>query len=360
MISENEFIVTLVNSYSGFSLEVDLNIPISGVTAIFGSSGAGKTSLLRAIAGFERPKYGQISFQGDIWQSDKIFIPPHRRPIGFVFQDPSLFPHLNVQQNLDYGWKRAKNAMGRVDYNHIIDLLDIGHLLNREVGNLSGGERQRIAMARALLLKPRLLLMDEPMASQDLARKREILGLLERLKAEFDIPLLYVSHNVDEVTRLADHMVILEKGKIDKQGPIAEILSHHRILNEICDEPFSLHFGTAMTPKASHHLTEVDLGDTLIRMPKQDVKDGQGIRLHLYAKDVSLTLNRPERTSILNILDCHIDRIDQPSPDGQCLIHLKLKKTRLMARISAYSLTELNLKQGQQVFAQIKAVSVMQ
>ena len=355
-----EFNARLAIQHADFKLDVDLKLPTHGVTAIFGPSGSGKTSLLRAIAGLDRPDQGQINFNGQIWQADKDFLAPHKRPIGYVFQESSLFDHMNVQKNLDYGQKRAATPLNDNEREHIIDLLDLRPLLSRQPDQLSGGERQRVAIARALLPGPELLLMDEPMASLDFARKKEILGLLERLKSDLKIPLLYISHNIDEVTRLADHLVILENGRATHQGPLQEILSRHKVLNRMSDEPFTLLFGQVTTACTSHLLTEVSIGDALIQIPCQAVEKGQEIRLHLYAKDVSIALNKPEHTSVLNILECGIDAIDEATTDGQCLIHLSLQNTRLQARVSAYSCRELGLQTGMKVFAQIKAVSIVQ
>lgn len=355
-----EFNACLTVQYPDFTLDVDLALPTSGVTAIFGPSGSGKTSLLRAIAGLDRPDRGQITFGNQVWQSDDIFMPAHKRPVGYVFQESSLFDHLTVQQNLDYGLSRAPAPLKKSARDHILDLLGLRSLLRRSPAQLSGGERQRVAIARALLPGPKLLLMDEPMASLDYARKKEILSFLGRLKSDLKIPLLYISHNIDEVTRLADHLVIMADGKATQQGPLQEILSRHKILNRMSDEPFTLLFGQVKTARTSHQLTEVALSDALIRMPCQTVEKGAEIRLHLYARDVSIALTRPKETSVLNILPCHIDAIDAPSEDGQCLIHLTLQDTRLQALVSAYSCTELALRPGRQVFAQIKAVSIVQ
>lgn len=354
------FKVCLAIQYPDFTLDVDLTLPTSGVTAIFGPSGSGKTSLIRAIAGLDRPHHGQITFGEQVWQAHDIFIPPHKRSIGYVFQESSLFDHLTVQKNLDYGLKRAASPLKDDARDHILDLLDLTPLLHRRPAQLSGGERQRVAIARALFPGPELLLMDEPMASLDFTRRKEILSFLERLKSDLKIPLLYISHNVDEVTRLADHLVVMANGKVTHQGPLQDILSHHKILNRMSDEPFTLLFGRVATVRTPHHLTEVHLSDAMIRMPCQNVTKGQEIRLHLYAKDVSIALSRPKETSVLNILECRIDVIDEPTEDGQCLIHLTLKDTRLQARVSTYSCAELNLQPGRQVYAQIKAVSIVQ
>lgn len=358
------FNATFKLPFPDFTLDVDLTLPTQGVTVLFGPSGSGKTSLLRAIAGLVRPPGGHLTFRDQVWQSEKIFIPTHKRPIGYVFQESSLFDHLTVQQNLIYAVKRAykpaRAVLDHTNYHYIIELLDISHLRHRRPDQLSGGERQRVALARALVRKPALLLMDEPMASLDYGRKKEILTFLEHVKSELEVPLIYVSHNVDEVTRLADHLVVLDQGRVEVQGPIEQVLSQHKILNRMRDEPFTLLFGQVIIPRTVHHLTEVDIGDALIRMPQQDVKMGQKIRLHLYAKDVSLTLIPPKETSVLNIIDCRIDRIDPVPNDGQCLIHLTRQETRFKALISTYSCEALNLKPGRKVFAQIKAVSLVQ
>lgn len=355
-----EFNIRLLVQRAEFRLDIDLCLPDRGVSAIFGTSGSGKTSLLRAIAGLDRPEPGQIIFRDQVWQSAQKFLPPHKRPLGYVFQESGLFDHLTAGQNLAYGLKRSRNPMTASEQGYITDLLGLSGLLERYPGQLSGGERQRVALARALFPKPEILLMDEPMAAIDFARKREILRLLDQVKGSLNIPLLYVSHNIDEVTRLADHLVILEGGKVIQSGPIQQILSGHKILNRLCDEPFSLLFGRVVTARTSHHLTEVDIGDATLRMPQQNVVKHQDIRLHIAARDVSLTLVRPGQTSVLNILDCHITSIGKASPDGQCLIELALRETTLQARISAYSCDQLALVPGQQVFAQIKAVSIVQ
>ena len=198
-------------SYSGFALDVDLALPGRGISAIYGASGSGKTSLLRCIAGLDRA-VGQLCVNGEVWQDESHFLPPHQRSLGYVFQEASLFAHLTVRGNLDYGLNRLAPAQRKVSLDHALDLLGIAHLMERKPEGLSGGERQRVAIARALLTSPRLLLMDEPLAALDLPRKREILPYLERLHTELDIPLLYVSHSPDELARLADHLVVLELG----------------------------------------------------------------------------------------------------------------------------------------------------
>ena len=197
--------------WPGFRLDVDVQLPAKGVTALFGHSGSGKTTLLRCIAGLERPPLGRLSFKGALWQDQEVWVPTHRRPLGYVFQEASLFPHLSVMNNLRYGQKRSQAAQ-RIALDHAIELLGIGSLLERKPDLLSGGERQRVGIARALAVSPEILLMDEPLAALDLKRKQEILPYLERLHDELEIPVLYVSHSPDEVARLADNLVVLESG----------------------------------------------------------------------------------------------------------------------------------------------------
>jgi molybdate transport system ATP-binding protein len=214
-------------AYSGFSLDVDLHLPGRGVTALYGHSGSGKTTCLRCIAGLERAEQGFIQINDEVWQDSerRIFVPPHKRALGYVFQEASLFPHLSVLANLQFGLKRIAKAQRRVDMAQATELLGIGHLLERHPQHLSGGERQRVGIARALLTSPKLLLMDEPLAALDSQRKNEILPYLQRLHDELDIPVLYVSHAQDEVARLADHLVLLSDGKALASGPIGETLA---------------------------------------------------------------------------------------------------------------------------------------
>src|SRR3990167_5929797 len=212
--------------HADFILDVDLHLPGRGISALFGHSGSGKTSCLRCFAGLDQPSEGYLRVNGELWQdSDQgIFVPAHKRAVGYVFQDANLFAHLTVRRNLQYGLKRIPAAQRRIALEQAVELLGIGHLLERLPGNLSGGERQRVGIARALLTTPRLLLMDEPLAALDLKRKLEVLPYLERLHQELDIPILYVSHSPDEVARLADRLVVLEEGRVQASGPLKETL----------------------------------------------------------------------------------------------------------------------------------------
>ena len=208
-----------------FTLDSQFSVPNQGVTALFGPSGCGKTTLLRAIAGLERGPVEYLEIGQEIWQDDQRFIPPHLRPIGFVFQEPSLFPHLSVKGNLEYGFKRRTKTDRILDFGQVVELLGVGPLLCRATDGLSGGEQQRVAIARALLTSPRLLLLDEPLTGLDAKSKAEILPYLDRLHEELDMPVFYVSHLRDEVARLADQLLLMEAGEVVAAGPIADMLT---------------------------------------------------------------------------------------------------------------------------------------
>jgi len=346
-----------------FCLDVDLHLPSAGVTVLFGHSGSGKTSLLRAIAGLERVVGGELQLQDEVWQSGRCWVPPHRRALAYVFQEASLFEHLSVAGNLDYGRRRLRRGcapLSNADYQHILELLELSPLLSRAPSQLSGGERQRVAIARALLSQPRLLLMDEPLASLDFSRKQEVLRYLERLRSELNIPLLYVTHSADELVRLADHVVVLERGRVMAQGALPDVLADQRLLGSLSDEPFSLLMGRVNLSTEDERLVAVDVGGVSIRLPRQALQQTESVRLRLYAKDISVSLSPASDSSILNILPCCITRLEAACSAGQRLVHLQCEQQKLLARLTDYSCEQLQLQEGMAVFAQIKAVSVVQ
>ena len=251
--------------WPGFSLDVDLALPGRGVTALFGHSGSGKTTLLRCIAGLERPSLGALTVNGEVWQDGQRCLPTHQRPLGYVFQEASLFPHLTVLGNVRYGMKRSAAAQ-RVSLDQAIALLGIGTLLDRKPDRLSGGERSRVGIARALAVSPRLLLMDEPLAALDHDRKQEILPYLERLHDELDIPVLYVSHAQDEVARLADHIVLLSDGKALASGPIGETLARLDLPLALGDDAGVVIAGSVVAYDAHYQLLTLELPDCPLQM----------------------------------------------------------------------------------------------
>jgi molybdate transport system ATP-binding protein len=347
-------------TYGGFSLDVDVRLPGRGVTALFGPSGCGKTTFLRCVAGLVRSPAGLLRVNGETWQDEaaRAFVPTHRRPLGMVFQDPSLFTHLSVRQNLEYGMKRARKQSAR-DLDAIVELLQIGHLLSRRSAHLSGGEQQRVAIARALLVGPDLLLLDEPLASLDVQRKLEILPYLERLHDELSIPMLYVSHSPDEVARLADHLLVLEAGRVIAQGALAETLARLDLPTAYSDDAGSVIDGSVGAVDDEYHLTRVDFAGGGLWIGGSARTLGTRLRVRVHARDVSITLTRPVQTSILNVLPARLEAIQDDGPER---VNLRLRLgdggPPLLARITRRSLAALALGPGMSVYAQIKGVAL--
>jgi molybdate transport system ATP-binding protein len=343
-----------------FSLEVSLALPGRGVTAIYGPSGSGKTTLLRCVAGLERASDGFLSVNGKVWQDGKTgsFMPVHMRPLGYVFQEASLFAHLDVQGNLDYGMQRVPASKRRVSLDQAIELLGIGQLLKRRSDTLSGGERQRVAIARALATSPSLLLMDEPLASLDVQRKAEILPYLERLHDELDIPVLYVSHSPDEVARLADHLVLLEAGRVLAAGPARELMTRMDLPMAHGDSAAAIIDATISRVEPEYHLSHADFSGGQISLLNPHLAVGQHVRVRIQARDVSLTLARQEGSSVLNMFAARVTGLSPDSP-GQVMVALGAGGSTLLARITQKSADALGLAPGQQVFAQVKGVAVL-
>jgi molybdate transport system ATP-binding protein len=355
--------VRLNIAYSGFSLDVDLNLPGRGVTALYGHSGSGKTTCLRCIAGLERAEQGFIRINDEIWQdsANGILVPPHKRALGYVFQEASLFPHLSVLANLQFGLKRIARSQRRVDMAQATELLGIGHLLERHPQHLSGGERQRVGIARALLTSPKLLLMDEPLAALDSQRKSEILPYLQRLHDELDIPLLYVSHAQDEVARLADYLVLLSEGKALASGPIGETLARLDLPMAMGDDAGVIIEGQVSAYDAEYQLLSLQLPatDMSIRVTHAPMAVGQALRCKVHARDISLTLHNSEVSSILNRLPVTVVSEQSADNAAHVLIRLDAGGTPLLARITRYSRDQLGVHPGQSLWAQIKAVAVL-
>jgi molybdate transport system ATP-binding protein len=350
-------------AYSGFSLDVDLHLPGRGVSALYGHSGSGKTTCLRCIAGLERAEQGFVQINDEIWQdSDNgIFVPPHKRALGYVFQEASLFPHLSVLANLQFGLKRIAKSQRRVDLAQATELLGIGHLLERHPQHLSGGERQRVGIARALLTSPKLLLMDEPLAALDSQRKSEILPYLQRLHDELDIPVLYVSHAQDEVARLADHLVLLSDGKALASGPIGETLARLDLPMAMGDDAGVIIEGQVSAYDAQYQLLSLQLPatDMSIRVTHEPMAVGQTLRCKVHARDISLALHNDASSSILNRLPVTVVSEQAADNAAHVLIRLDAGGTPLLARITRYSRDHLDIHPGQQLWAQIKAVAVL-
>ena len=355
--------VRLNLKYTGFALDVDLHMPGRGVTALYGHSGSGKTTCLRCIAGLERAEDGFIQINDEVWQDSRngLFVPPHKRALGYVFQEPSLFPHLSVRANLAFGLKRIPRPQRRVDMAQATELLGIGHLLARHPQHLSGGERQRIGIARALLTSPRLLLMDEPLAALDSKRKSEILPYLERLHDELDIPVLYVSHAQDEVARLADYIVLLSDGKALASGPIGETLARLDLPLALGDDAGVVINGSVSAYDDHYHLLTLQLPDSAqhLRVAHAPLALGKALRVKVQARDVSLSLHAGEHSSILNRLPVTVTQEIAADNSAHVLVRLDADGTPLLARITRFSRDQLQLHPGQALWAQIKAVAVL-
>ncbi|NWG87788.1 MAG: molybdenum ABC transporter ATP-binding protein [Hydrogenophilaceae bacterium] len=345
--------------YAGFALDVDLALPGRGITAIFGPSGSGKTTLLRCIAGLQRVATGRLMVNGDTWQDETHFLAPHRRPLGYVFQEASLFPHLTVRGNLDYGMNRVPAGARKVSLDQALELLGIADLLERKPEGLSGGERQRVAIARALLTSPRLLLMDEPLAALDLARKQEILPYLERLHDELEIPVLYVSHAPDEVGRLADHLVVMEAGRAVAAGPMAETLARLDLPIRLGEDAGVVLEGTIAERDQKWQLARVNCSDTDFWTRDGGHPVGHAVRIRILARDVSIARSRMTDSSILNILPAEVMEIRDETHPAQALVKLKLGASPVLARVTRRSVESLGLAPGCKVYAQIKAVALI-
>ncbi|PQZ93292.1 MULTISPECIES: molybdenum ABC transporter ATP-binding protein [Pseudomonas] len=355
--------VRLQMQFSGFALDVDLHLPGRGVTALYGHSGSGKTTCLRCIAGLERADEGFIQINDEVWQDSRngVFVPPHKRALGYVFQEASLFAHLSVQANLEFGLKRIPRPQRRVDMAHATALLGIGHLLDRHPHSLSGGERQRVGIARALLTSPQLLLMDEPLAALDSKRKGEILPYLERLHDELDIPVVYVSHAQDEVARLADHLVVLNDGKALASGPIGETLARLDLPMASGDDAGVVINGTVSAYDEHYQLLTLQLPGSLLhmRVAHAPLTVGKALRVKVQARDVSLSLQAEEHSSILNRLPVTVTETISADNNAHVLVRLDAGGTPLLARITRFSRDQLQLQPGQTLWAQIKAVAVL-
>ena len=346
--------------YAAFHLHVDLNLPISGITAIFGASGSGKTTLLRCLAGLERAPNGFIQFGNDVWQDESLgrCLPLYKRPIGYVFQEPRLFPHYDVRANLLYGYNRIPSQDRRISIEQVVDILGIGHLLERRIHKLSGGEQQRVAIGRVLLTSPKLLLLDEPLASLDLQRKQELLPFIRRLHEELHIPVMYVSHAIVEILQLADRVALLQEGHVVGVGPLNEVLTSLQFRGS-----FGSHrVGAVLDAHVASHdplygLTQLEFKGHSLFVPLQPVAIGQPMRIHVLSSDVTLVIGRTDSpTSVLNILEATIIEIREMNQSSvDVLLDIGAP---LVASITKKSLVALGLKPGQQVFAHIKAVAL--
>jgi molybdate transport system ATP-binding protein len=345
--------------YSGFTLDVNLDLPGKGVSALFGPSGCGKTSVLRCIAGLNHAPSGRLTVNGEEWQTPQFFLATHQRPVGYVFQEAALFQHLNIRRNLQYGQSRVTASQRKVDWDVVVALLGIDHLLDRMPQGLSGGERQRVAIARALLTSPRLLLMDEPLAALDQARKSEFLPYLERLHDELDIPVIYVSHAADEVARLADHVVLMEQGRAVASGPLTETLARLDLPVHLGEDAGVVLQAKVVEHDSAWHLVRVAFAGGSLWVRDEGHPIGHAVRVRILARDVSIALEQTTGTSIQNCLPATIDAMAADHHPAQALLRLHVGSSVLLARLTQRAAAQLKLAPAMPVWVQIKAVALI-
>ncbi|RFC64341.1 molybdenum ABC transporter ATP-binding protein [Fulvimarina endophytica] len=349
--------VALSHTFAGFALDAEFTAP-GGITVLFGRSGSGKSTIVNALAGLLTPQAGRIRLDDRVLLDTArgIDLPPHRRRLGAIFQDSRLFPHLTVSQNLAYGAFFAPKDAARESRDKVVEMLGIGHLLKRRPSALSGGEKQRVAIGRALLAAPRLILADEPLASLDEERKAEILPYFERLRDEVSVPILYVSHSASEVARLATTIVVVKDGRIVRKGRAEEVLSDPAVLPAGVREAGAI-LGARVLRHAEDGLTEVDAGGTVLFIERIDRPVGAPLRMRIHASDVILTREAPSGLSSLNMLHGTIEEV-RAGEGADAMVALSTGGGRLLARLTRRSVASLDLAPGVAVYAIVKSVSV--
>ena len=340
-----------------FMLDANFSIPDRGITVVFGPSGSGKTTLLRVIAGLEKSDKGLLKIGDSVWQKGEDFLATHKRQIGYVFQDAALFDHLDVKGNLNFVIKRAIGLKeGFIESIH--NLLEIKTLLNRKTSKLSGGERQRVAIARALLTNPKILLLDEPLSALDLKRKNEILPYLDSIHNDLEIPILYVTHSQDEMSRLADHLLLIEDGNIIGSGPVNDMLTRFDMPLSHGGDAVSIIEAEVLKRDSEFNLMHLDfLGGQFI-VPDNGFPVQTKVRIRVVARDVSLTKSKQVDTSILNIFPAMVQEIVNEG-EAQVMVRLQIKDTILLACITRKSSYKLRLEKGSEVFVQVKSVAIL-
>ena len=342
-----------------FELDVSFAAPGKGVTALFGSSGSGKTTLLRCIAGLEQADSAYFNINGHCWQDENTNIAVHQRSIGYVFQEASLFPHLNVEENMAYGWRRIPKQQRKLKRDDVTQWLGLETLLQRRPEQLSGGQRQRVAIARALLTSPQLLLMDEPLASLDASGKAEILPYLESLGRELDIPVLYVSHSPEEVQQLADYLVLLNEGKIVAAGELNALLTDPLLAIAHFEDAAAVLEARVVGHDKKFHLTRLAFDGAQVSVSYNGLPLGHKARLRICARDVSLALVPPQQISISNCFPVKVISIDPDRDPSQMLVRCEIGGQFLLARLTRRSVHLLKIEVGINVYAQVKSVALM-
>jgi molybdate transport system ATP-binding protein len=359
MSIEARFMLARPRASDGLRLDLSLSLP-SACVGIVGPSGSGKTTLLRCIAGLEPNAHGTLSVHGELWQDAHTSLPSHRRSLGYVFQEPSLFPHLSVRDNLRFGQRRVPKAEQRIGWDDAVSLLGVESLLTRDPGSLSGGERQRVAIARALLTSPKLLLLDEPLASLDLESRAQILPYLEAVQRALSVPMLYVTHAPNELSRIASHVVLLADGKVKAVGPLNELLTRPDLPLSHRDDASAVLSARVEAHDTAHHLTYLQVHGGRLAISRRALAVGDETRLVVRARDVSLARVRPSQTSINNVLEVRVQGVHEDGDPAYRLVTLDLAGSRLLARITCLSVEQLALAPEQPVFALIKSAALVE
>ena len=342
-----------------FTLDIRFTAPGKGVTALFGASGSGKTTLLRCIAGLEKPDSAYFKINGSCWHDENTNLAVHRRPIAYVFQEASLFPHLSVRENMAYGWRRIPKQQRKLQFDDVTAWLGLEALLERRPNQLSGGQRQRVAIARALLTSPQLLLMDEPLASLDANGKAEILPYLESLWRELDIPVLYVSHAPEEVQQLADHLILLDQGRVLASGELNALLTDPSLAISHFEDAAAVLEASVVGHDKEFHLTSLAFDGAQVSVSYNGLPLGHKARLRICARDVSLALVQPQQISISNSFQVRVLSIDPDRDPSQMLVRCEIGEQFLLSRITRRSVHLLKIEVGNNVYAQVKSVALM-
>lgn len=344
----------------GFALEAVFTGDVPGITALFGPSGAGKSTLLRVIAGLERQAGGHVEFDGTCWADSAkgLFVSPQTRGVGMVFQDARLFGHLNVAGNLRFAAKRSKGRAPGITLEAVVTALDLGPLLMRRTGDLSGGERQRVAIGRALLTRPRLMLMDEPLAALDIKRKAAILPYIARLPEAFGMPVLYVTHSIDEVTQIADRMIAMNAGRVVAAGPVSDTFARLDLgAGGSRFEAGVILEARVTQPQDAWQLMHVALEGQELVLPAADVPEGTQVHLRVRARDVLLALQRPEGLSAQNILKGRVSEVIEDAGTAFAEVFVAVGAQQLRARVTRAAVAQMGLSAGVPIFAVLKAIS---
>ena len=362
--SDNQIFVKLdysrtENQNRNFRLDLELYLPGCGITTVFGESGSGKTTFLRCLAGLEKDANGIVTMKTEIWQNDQIFLQTNLRHVGYVFQEPSLFPHLTIQGNIQFGVKRRGQIIDSENFDEIVELLDLRDLLDDYPNQLSGGEKQRAAIAQAILAKPKLLLMDEPLAALDINRKREFLPYLEAIREKLKTPVIYVTHSMEEVARLSDYLVIMREGRAVASGTLSDVLGDSNLPTYLGEEAGVVIESEIVERDTDWHLIRAEFTGGELWVKDTGERLGKKIRIRILARDVSLALGDYSETSIINRLRTTVDHIGSDTDAAMLIVTLSCGETKLISRISKRSADHLDIKVGKEVWSQIKGVAIL-